>query len=386
MKSPAPDQSSAFRPWFWVILLALLVLAGFVYGPFIQAILWPAILGVLLYPTSQRIAAYFNRKQISIIAPSRDPNDKAIKWGRRPLEGIGNTLGPLFTVLGLIFVVLGPLSTAGIIAVAEARQLVAEINAEAEPRGTTLENLAHEAQKRLQPTLNTLGFKDLDLAAVIQENGTRLAQNSARPVAEFLGKLVFVIVITLMSLVALFYALRDGHKLRGPAVDLLPVRREEGNLILDRLVTTIKEVAKAIVAVAFIQGLLAGLFAGIIGIKGAVLIGLLTFVMACIPLLGPPSVYIPVVITLVLQGDTGRAIAMLIFGMAILSNIDNLLRPFFIQASMPPVGVFFALITGVLFFGPIGVMLGPMFLSVLLSVAEIMRNRRAELEDAAPAA
>jgi predicted PurR-regulated permease PerM len=48
--------------------------------------------------------------------------------------------------------------------------------------------------------------------------------------------------------------------------------------------------------------------------------------------------------------------------------------------------LFFALITGVLFFGPIGVMLGPMFLSVLLSVAEIMRNRRAELEDAAPAA
>lgn len=351
------QRQNLFPPLFWLLLIALLVLAGFVFGPFIQAVLWPAILGVLLYPPFNRLCQWLDRRM-----PKR--------------KEFNRTLASLFTVLGLIFVVLGPLATAGFFATLQAQDLIAEVNAEAAPGGTTLENLAHEVERRLQPTLDSLNIKNVDIAGYIKENGRALAQNAARPLATFFGKLIFAIVITMMSLVTLFYVLRDGHKLREPAIALLPLHRKESELLLERLRRTVFQVAIAVVFVAFIQGLVAGVWFSVWGIKGALLLGCITFLVATIPLLGPPIVYVPLTISLLLQGEVGKAVAVLLFGMAVLSNLDNLLRPYFIKASMPPIGLFFALIGGVIFFGPLGVMLGPLLLSTLLTVSEIIRARK----------
>ncbi|MBX3097601.1 MAG: AI-2E family transporter [Fimbriimonadaceae bacterium] len=367
MSEVSVDSRAMFRPWFWILFVALLVLAGFVFGPFIQAILWPAVLAVLLKGSFERIRARFER------------SNWGFKLGKADFKiaTAAPTLASLFVVLALVFVVLGPLTMVGIYAVQEGQQVIADINNEAGAEKNTLENVAHELERRLQPTLQRMNIQNVDIAGYIKDNGRAFAQNAAKPVAAFFGKFIFAVVIAMMSLVTLFYMLRDGEKLKEPALGILPLMRSEGELILNRLNRTIIQVARAVVAVAFIQGLLAGTVFALMGIKGALLLGIGTFICATIPLLGCPIVYIPLAISLVLQGDYGRGIGVILFGLVVLSNLDNLLRPFFIEAEMPPIGLFFALIGGVVFFGPLGVMLGPMLLSVLMSIGEIIRARRA---------
>jgi predicted PurR-regulated permease PerM len=79
---------------------------------------------------------------------------------------------------------------------------------------------------------------------------------------------------------------------------------------------------------------------------------------------------------------TGKPVNGLILagiGFLIVSNIDNLLRPFIIgsQVELHPMAVFFSLLGGVLLFGPVGIMAGPMVLTILLALQDIVREMRA---------
>jgi predicted PurR-regulated permease PerM len=101
------------------------------------------------------------------------------------------------------------------------------------------------------------------------------------------------------------------------------------------------------------------------GIKAAPLLGLVTFFLSPVPI-GPPLVWIPAGLWLINEGATGWGIFLLIWGLVVVSSVDNFLKPILISrgSDLPFVLVLIGVLGGAVAFGFIGVFLGPVLIAV----------------------
>ena len=114
-----------------------------------------------------------------------------------------------------------------------------------------------------------------------------------------------------------------------------------------------------------IQGILAAIGFLVAGVPAAPLLGLATFFLSPVPV-GPPLVWLPAAFWLFNHGQTGWAIFMLIWGTAVVSSVDNVIKPLIISrgSNMPFILVMLGVLGGVVAFGFIGVFLGPTLLAI----------------------
>lgn len=128
---------------------------------------------------------------------------------------------------------------------------------------------------------------------------------------------------------------------------------------------TVKGVVYGMIGTALAQGLLAGIGFWIAGVSQSLLLGCLTFALSFVPG-GPPFLWGPVALWLLLQGAVGWSIFLAIWGVLVVSSVDNFLRPYLLDqnGNLPVLLGLFGLIGGVLAFGLIGLFLGPTFLAV----------------------
>lgn len=159
---------------------------------------------------------------------------------------------------------------------------------------------------------------------------------------------------------SLSYQLAAGlHRIGGPRFDRL----------LETVRGTVRGALYGVVATALAQGMLAGIGYYVSGAPTPLLLGLATVVLSLIPF-GTPAVYTPVAIYLCVQDSWLVGLGLFIWGVAVVSTIDNLLRPYFISQAtrMPILLVFMGVIGGLISFGLIGLFVGP----VLIAVAQAL--------------
>jgi predicted PurR-regulated permease PerM len=139
-------------------------------------------------------------------------------------------------------------------------------------------------------------------------------------------------------------------------------------------------VVYGILLTALVQGTLAGLGYWVAGMASPVTLGVLTALFALIPF-GTPLVWGGAGAWLLFQGETGAAIGVWIWGAAVVSQIDNVLRPIFISSvgAIPFLLVLFGVLGGLLAFGLVGLFVGPIVLAVAWAV---WREWAAHLDDA----
>jgi predicted PurR-regulated permease PerM len=128
---------------------------------------------------------------------------------------------------------------------------------------------------------------------------------------------------------------------------------------------TVKGVVYGLIGTALVQALLAAIGFWIAGVPQAPLLGLLTFGLSFVPA-GPPLVWGPVALWLLVQGAVGWGIFVAAWGLLLVSSIDNVLRPYLLGKTnnLPVVLGLFGFIGGILAFGFIGLFLGPTLLAV----------------------
>jgi predicted PurR-regulated permease PerM len=143
---------------------------------------------------------------------------------------------------------------------------------------------------------------------------------------------------------------------------------------------TVKGVVYGMIGTALAQGLLAGIGFWIAGVPQPLLLGCLTFALSFVPG-GPPFVWGPVALWLLSQGSMGWAIFIAIWGLLLVSSIDNFLRPYLLNqnSNLPVLLGLFGLVGGVLAFGLIGLFLGPTLLAVAYNL--FLEWVAAELEE-----
>jgi predicted PurR-regulated permease PerM len=116
---------------------------------------------------------------------------------------------------------------------------------------------------------------------------------------------------------------------------------------------------------ALAQALVAALGFAIAGVPAVPLLAVLTFVSSLVPV-GPPLIWGGAAIWLFAQGSAGWGVFMLIWGMVLISGVDNVVRPMLISrgSSLPFLLTFLGVLGGVIAFGFVGMFIGPTLLAV----------------------
>ncbi len=173
-----------------------------------------------------------------------------------------------------------------------------------------------------------------------------------------LGLLVLVFV--------LYYLLVDGSTFVAWLADVAPL--EDG--VRDRLFEEVDVVTWAViqshVLVALVEGLLGGLGFYLLGVPNVAFWTVLMIVVSFLPAIGIWLVWGPAVAYLVVTGDPLAAVGLLVYGLVVLSVVDNYLRAIFVdrESGLHPAVVLVGVIGGIYLLGIMGLFLGPVILAV----------------------
>lgn len=209
-----------------------------------------------------------------------------------------------------------------------------------------------------------------------QEELARLGQQLFEPTRKFLLATVGLLgqgllELTLVVFIAFFFY-RDGRALANRAALLTDkIGGELGGRMLTLTRTTIMGVMIGIVGTAAAQALVALIGFLIAGTPAPLLLSAATFFLSMVPV-GPPLIWGGAAWWLYDQGQTGWAIFMVIWGVAVISSVDNFVKPILISrtASLPILLIALGVFGGVLAFGFVGIFLGPVILALALTLVD----------------
>ncbi len=188
--------------------------------------------------------------------------------------------------------------------------------------------------------------------------------------AKFLGNIGRYVMKLGFVLVTVFFCFRDGQNvIRQLQQGLIRFLGEYQQVYLQAAGDTTRAVVYGIVLAALGQGITAGLGYAVAGVQAPVLFGAVTAVLALIPM-GAMLVWLSIAIMLLLTGQLWPGVGLLVWGFLVVSTVDNVIRPLVISGTsqVPFLVVMFGVFGGLSAFGVVGLFIGPVILSVLLSV------------------
>jgi len=237
-----------------------------------------------------------------------------------------------------------------------------------------------------------LPFPTVDFRSVLL---SRLESASASLVsagANLVGNLFSLAANTVIALLVLFFLFRDGERALAKGMAALPW--DQGRLT--KLRTTISSAVITNVyggvVVGALQGSLTGISFWLLGIGSPVLWGVVAGVLSLVPMFGSAIVWFPAAIVLLFTGHVTKGVILLVLGTAVIGTVDNIVRPLIIHKSLRvhPLLVLFSILGGVQLFGVLGVLLGPVILSVtaalLVMVQQEVSSRDGDLGSHEPPA
>lgn len=186
--------------------------------------------------------------------------------------------------------------------------------------------------------------------------------------------LSFLIHFFLMIL-TIYYLFRDGTRLKDYLTELIPVpdRQQE------KVVNKFREMGKAIIIGNGLSGIIQGILGGFgfffFGFNSPFLWGTVIAFMAFLPIIGASIIFIPAAIILIIQEGVGAGIGFLIYNVFYSAFMEYLIKPRLIGQGMQmnSLLVFIGIIGGIKLFGILGIIYGPLIITIFLTLAEIYR-------------
>lgn len=274
------------------------------------------------------------------------------------------SLAAFLTLLLLFLVVLIPATLFGFFIFDDAQKLYTQARS-GTPLFEQVDRFAEPLERRLRLLIPDAR---LNLSEYLRDGLSFLVGNFGRVFSGAVG-LVFK---TLIMLLALFYLFRDGKLLRSFVVGLSPLANEYDEQILKRLEDAISSVVKGKLLIVFIQGVLAAIGFALFNVPHPLLWGAVTALAALIPAIGVALVFVPVAVYLFFTVGTLSAVGLLLFAVFV-GVIDNVLGPLLYERGLRlhPFLILLSVLGGIVFFGPIGFLAGPVTLSLLFALLDI---------------
>ena len=338
----------SFRRAFLLLLVVVVTLAFlWMIQIFLMTILLAALFTGVSYPIYRRITRWFG--------------------GRNRLAA---AITLLILFLGVILPILGVAGAVAREAVRVNETVLPTLQkALAEPNtiGTWMSHLPF--YERIEPYRGVIVTKLGEFAAglgVVVVDALR---------ATTMATVVFFFHFAVM-LYTMFFFFIDGPKLVQTMMAYLPVTDVDKQHLLDQFVSVTRATPKGTIVIGVIQGVLGGLSFWMVGIQGAIFWGTIMTVLSIIPGVGGMLVWIPAAIILFAIGHVWQAVFLVLFSSLVIGSVDNLLRPVLVgrDTKMHELMIFFSTLGGLLVFGAMGFILGPILAALFMTVWEIFRS------------
>lgn len=233
---------------------------------------------------------------------------------------------------------------------------------------------------------NTTGTSlDENVKALVEQATSKIGSFLISSAQTLLGLLVGAAIMS----IALYYFLADGPAMIRAVMAMSPLDEGYEHQLLDQFSDISRAVVLATLLSAVLQGLVAGVgyFFALPDTAPIILLTALTMVFAIVPFVGAAAVWVPVCGYIALYGErimdgqevVGNwpvALALAIYCAVVVSNIDNVVKPWVLhgQTNLHPLLALLSVIGGVQALGPIGILVGPMIVAFLQALLNMLNQ------------
>jgi predicted PurR-regulated permease PerM len=211
----------------------------------------------------------------------------------------------------------------------------------------------------------------------IAQSASAFLQNLSKGVLQWTGAFIFQAFIALTTI---FFMIRDGETVVNYIKDFIPLPREGRERFIENTGRIMNSVAYGVILTVAVQAILGGIGWALAGLPKAFLASASMFVLGMFPM-GTSLVWLPGSICLMATGSAGWGVALLAWGIVVVSSVDNILRPIFIGSgnSIPTLALIVGLTGGIAAWGLLGVFLGPLVIAIFLSALDLYRSELRKL-------
>jgi predicted PurR-regulated permease PerM len=336
--------------FFFILLLIAVVAVLYLFLPFITPLILAAAVAVILYP--------FYRGVSDILGQGT----------------VRNNLASFITMILFLIIVLVPLFFIVANIYSEIQSIYGVLTDEG-GRSQAIQGLnafSQAVSDRLFNIFPAYSFDEFNITEYFKSALEWIFAN----LDTIFSSLTMVIGYGFVFLLALFYFLRDGRMIMRRFVSWSPLLDTHDVYIASTMKRAIQSVFAGTIVVAIIQGILTGVGFYIFGIPAATVWGSVAAVAAFIPGIGTSLVIVPGIIYLFVTGNYMYGLGLLVWGFLAVGLIDNLLGPFLINRGMNvhPFLILISVLGGLVAFGAIGFVLGPLILAFVFALLEIYRH------------
>ena len=347
------NRQQLFSIVFFALLVLLLYQIGLMFQPFVFPALWAGLLVHSVFPLHVRLTK---------------------------LLGGNETLSAAALTVGVLGVVIVPLTVMGVMLVREAG--AAEHAIRVWIAGGGLQHLPDQLATVpliggwLRTLASSSSLQALSTEQSVVAGVKALSQFLVGQMGDLLLNALILNTDFFIMLLVLFFLFKDGRQWLAALYELIPMEESHKHKVVARLDQTIRAVVKGMLVTAIVQGVLAGLAYLVLGVPFPMVLTALTIILAPIPFGGTALIWGPVVLYLFWVGPIGKALVMLAWGIGVVSMVDQILRPWLIgqQVQIPVLLLVLSVLGGLALYGLLGLFVGPILVSLLMTAVQIYRE------------
>lgn len=337
--------------FFSLLALVILWAAFMIIRPFLSAIILGAILVTITFPIYVRLRARLKNR---------------------------GGIAALLMLLGITVLIIIPAVVIGFLLVDQANALIAHMrNGSAQGLLQRIDIVGHlQWLRRFGVDPATIDPKRLVLPVMQQIPGW-IATHGAAVIGSVAGA---VLAFALVLLSAFFFYV-EGESIIEQLAILSPLPARYDREFATRFKDVIDATFRGQVMTSLAQGIVTAIGLAIAQVPGALLWGFVATIVSLLPMAGAAAVWAPAAIYLYVDASMGGrsyfgAIFLTIWGIAVVSTIDNVVRPWAMRdkSQLPAIPLLFAVIGGLQAFGFIGLVIGPLVFSLLMSIIDIYKR------------
>ena len=343
-RQPATSDGQFRKAFLILLVLATTAALLWVLRSFLMTILLAAVLSGLFYPLYSELAHAFR--------------------GRRALASAFTIVLVLIVVVGPLAAILGVVVNQAIRVTESIRPVVQRMVQEPGYLGQQLERIP--GYERIEPYREQIITSAGEAIGAIGSFLVGSLSDTTRGTVTF----VFHFFILLYTM---FFLLMDGPRMLKGVLAHVPLRGPEKELMKDRFLSMTRATIKGTIVIGIIQGSLSGLAFWVVGIPDAVFWTVVMAVLSILPVVGGALIWVPAAIFLVATGEVLRGVLLASFCAVIVGSVDNVLRPRLIgrDTKMHDLMILFSTLGGIIAFGPVGFIVGPILAGLFVTSWEI---------------
>lgn len=218
--------------------------------------------------------------------------------------------------------------------------------------------------------------QQFNITIASESNINKLGNTIAQSLPRILGATFSTLTTIFFMYFILYFMLVNSRSMENTIFEYIPLKDENVDRLSKEVHTMVKSNAIGIPLIAFAQGVVGLVGYLIIGVKEPFFWFGVTCIAAMLPVVGAALAYVPLAIIFFANDQTWQGVAMLIFGFAIIGTIDNVLRFTLLKrlGNVHPLTTVFGVIIGLNLFGFIGLIFGPLLISLFMLLLKIYSN------------